>query len=375
MKIHYRGPFGQHTGYAQAGHDYLLALHLAGHEIDIEPLFEWDHLDRRYDLLRPLVERCEEPGWADVLICHAPPFGCARLADDELAPPPGVHRVAMTTWETSALPGNIGADLSRHFDCVMVPCEQNQRALVHGESELSKPCHVLPHCYDTSFWRQKERANGGTYAFYYVGAWNYRKNPRGVVMAFLSAFTKDDDVVLVLKTGGAQNIAAEIEGIKRSLNRPSYAPIELITGRLDDTQLLELHRSGDCFVSAHRGEGWGLGIFEAAVVGNPFIATGFGGPCDFNNPNFDSLLDFQQSPAMVPEEVVPTRVPGVSAVRRVDPTGIGGDQWWAEPNIWALRQLMQNQVRRVRSVRDDRISFQCSYGYGAVAHQFARLLG
>lgn len=374
MKIHYRGPFGQHTGYAQAGHDYLLALHRAGHELDIEPLFEWDHLDPRYHELTPMVERCELPGWADVLICHAPPFGCARLADEELAPPAGVHRVAWTTWETSQLPGAIGLDLSKHFDQIMVPCAQNQQAFVFGSTGVTRRCSILPHCFDPAFWPMKQASAAGPYTFYYIGAWNYRKNPRGVVLSYLSVFDKSDDVLLVLKVGGAQNVQAEIEAIKRSLNRPSYPAIELITGHLDDVSLRDVHLNADCFVSAHRGEGWGLGIFEAALVGNRFMATGFGGPTDYADSGWDYLVPYQRTPAMVPEELVPTHVPGVSAVRRVDPTGICGEQWWAEPDLWQLRRQMMSFATLGKDVRDDRVRFE-AYSYANIAELFWELVG
>jgi hypothetical protein len=38
--------------------------------------------------------------------------------------------------------------------------------------------------------------------------------------------------------------------------------------------MLELHRAGHIYVSASRGEGFGLGAVEAALYGHPVIGTG-----------------------------------------------------------------------------------------------------
>jgi short subunit fatty acids transporter len=53
---------------------------------------------------------------------------------------------------------------------------------------------------------------------------------------------------------------------------PSAAPVAVIAEhRLTDGEMLALHEVGDCFISLARAEGWGLGAFEAASLGNPVL--------------------------------------------------------------------------------------------------------
>jgi glycosyltransferase involved in cell wall biosynthesis len=79
-----------------------------------------------------------------------------------------------------------------------------------------------------------------------------------------------------------------------------------------------------------RGEGWGLGAFDAAAYGKPVVTTGFGGHLDY-------LAD---SPYLVGFELVPVR----------DPAGIPSyapNQRWAEPDVdhgaMLLREVAANR--------------------------------
>ena len=53
-------------------------------------------------------------------------------------------------------------------------------------------------------------------------------------------------------------------------------------GRLhDQAELIRLYKSCDAFVSAHRGEGFGMKILDAMACGLPVITPLFGGPTEF----------------------------------------------------------------------------------------------
>ncbi|MGH8800225.1 MAG: glycosyltransferase, partial [Casimicrobiaceae bacterium] len=71
------------------------------------------------------------------------------------------------------------------------------------------------------------------------------------------------------------------------------APIALVaaedvSGRTIDT----LHAVGDCYVSLTRGEGWGLGAYDAATLGKPVIITGWGGHLDYLGAGYPGLIAF-----------------------------------------------------------------------------------
>lgn len=50
---------------------------------------------------------------------------------------------------------------------------------------------------------------------------------------------------------------------------------------LDRQQVYKFHNTFDCFVSTHRGEGWGIPQCEAMLLGKPVVSTALGGIHEF----------------------------------------------------------------------------------------------
>jgi len=65
--------------------------------------------------------------------------------------------------------------------------------------------------------------------------------------------------------------------------------------RLQNTraQAYGLIAMGDCFVSLHRSEGFGLGLAEAMLMAKPVIATGYSGNLVFVNRKNSLLVDYE----------------------------------------------------------------------------------
>ena len=59
---------------------------------------------------------------------------------------------------------------------------------------------------------------------------------------------------------------------------------------------LKLLNSSDCYVSTHRSEGLGQGLYEAMKLGIPTISTGFGGNMDFMDTGSSYLLKYKNVP-------------------------------------------------------------------------------
>ena len=72
---------------------------------------------------------------------------------------------------------------------------------------------------------------------------------------------------------------------------------------LKRSELLAIHSFGDCYVSLHKGEGFGLTIFDAFNLNKEIITTNFGGQIDYLGKNykvsicFDRLLGAADLPA------------------------------------------------------------------------------
>ena len=128
------------------------------------------------------------------------------------------------------------------------------------------------------------------FVFYTIGRWDERKAVFLAIEAYLRAFTADDPVVLVVKTGprlemppgewGAGNpLSWTTPGRSRSLVRQFRTParVHSRSRRGPTTASPACTRRGDCYLTLARGEGWGIGAFDASAYGNPVVATGWGG--------------------------------------------------------------------------------------------------
>ncbi len=106
-----------------------------------------------------------------------------------------------------------------------------------------------------------------------------RKNPLGVLSAFMAAFEGQENVRLVLKCSHGQHDRRLLNQLRSAaLQHPSVRLIEDILPR---EEILDLLRACDVYMSLHRSEGFGLTIAEAMALGKPVIATDYGGSTDF----------------------------------------------------------------------------------------------
>ncbi len=119
-----------------------------------------------------------------------------------------------------------------------------------------------------------------------VGSTSARKNPRMVVQAFRDAFTGDENVFLVIKFHSTSLEPAITRDITRALKGADN--VLVIADRLTDHDMAQLQAACDCFVSAHRSEGYGLNIAEFMAQGKPVIATAYSGNMEF----FDDKTGF-----------------------------------------------------------------------------------
>jgi len=58
-----------------------------------------------------------------------------------------------------------------------------------------------------------------------------------------------------------------------------------------------LHHIGNCYVSPHCSEGWGLCLSDAMAHGNLVVATGYGGNMDFMTKENSLPVEYHMAPA------------------------------------------------------------------------------
>ena len=69
-----------------------------------------------------------------------------------------------------------------------------------------------------------------------------------------------------------------------------------VTDELSHEDIGLLHMAGDAYVSLSRGEGFGIGAYDAATAGTPVVMTAWGGHLDFLDPGHACLVDYELRP-------------------------------------------------------------------------------
>ena len=257
--------------------------------------------------------------------------------------------VAHTAWETDRIPKGWVGPLSQ-ADLIVVPSRFG--AEVIGASAVAVPVAVVPHVAPTveearpaAVWAD---VPDDAFVFYTVAEWTERKNVLATVEAYLCAFEGDRDVLLVVKTTHrdltarpslgrrAAGVGTSAWSLARLLGAHANPPaVKLVTRTLTPAEVAALHRRGDCYVSLARGEGWGLGSFDAAAHGNPVVTTGFGGQLDY----------LSESPYLVRYHLVAVEDPGGFP-------SYAPDQQWAAPDVDHAAALLREIAAQPAQARD-----------------------
>lgn len=161
----------------------------------------------------------------------------------------------------------------------------------------------------------------------------YRKNPLGVIRAFLHAFPNDEKVKLVIKAHSLDRVGDPNE--KRIWERiaalaAQCSRIIRLDRYVDDAHHAALLEGADCLVSLHRAEGFGYHMLEAMTLGTPVIATGYSGNMEFCNETTAYLIPYT-----------------LANIEHGQYHRASASQTWAEPDFAA-------SVAAMRRVRDDK---------------------
>lgn len=380
MKVLYYCALAQQNGYARAAEDYCLALHRAGVDIAVRPLYDCDldNLDDGYEDLRDLATRkLEDPTH---VIIHAMPPAAIRFARDTNISDAAARRIAVTTWETDRCPLDITDKLDEYFDAVITPSWMSAMALERAGAA------VLPHCFNPDIWRplvRSPRNSKDDYVFYTIGANSPRKNLEGLLKVYLTRFRADDPCALAVvcrDRAGVENLIQSIKDAAYDDGKRDFPLVGVVSDRLSTATLVELHEHSDCYVSLSRGEAWNLGAFEAAIMGNHVIATQGCGHRDFLSKEYDLIPSFETPAIAMSTATVKTLQVGgtvlpLQAVTRSRPDGVDGDQFWCEPDLKAAGDAMRlAMIERPRAQLERRKLLRDTFGYEAIGGEFKKLL-
>lgn len=291
--VTYYGHLFDASGYGQAARAYIHALHGAGVSLSVVDLMNHGR-QVRDELVESLLGRPIDP---DFHLFHGIPTYWARQAY------PLRNAIGMTVWETDTMPAQWRNALAHAID-VWLPCRFNVETF---QRELQTPIFQLPHAilpaHVNGHVVDPDRMLGTTpdeFVFYSMFEWQTRKGPIDTLRAYFSAFPAGGAVRLVLKVNGAAADAAARAVAEARAASGSTAAVTVIGDYWGDPEIAALHRRGNCYVSLHRGEGWGYPLFDAAAQGTPVIATGFSGPLDYLAGDGARLVPYTLAPVDQP---------------------------------------------------------------------------
>jgi glycosyltransferase involved in cell wall biosynthesis len=326
VNVAYQGPLLDYSGYGEANRHFVAALRAADVGVTGK-LVNYTKERADYGTLSPIVtEALENRDHYRIKIMHTTPDEFERLRE------PGKYHIAHFFWETDKIP-EIFAQGFQHVDEIWTGSEANKAAIIKGG--VDKPVHIIPQPIETvREWPEPyllPEFDG--YLFYSIFEWTDRKNPEALLRAYYEEFGNGENVGLLIKTyfrnftlSSKRMIRNAVDNIKRQYGE-KLPPVFLYLDLMDRQQIMRIHSTGDCFVSAHRGEGWGVPQVEAMVAGNPIISTGYGGVHEYLQPGKTAFL--------IPYEMEALR--GMAHSQRF----YGSDQLWANANVDALRQYLR----------------------------------
>ena len=277
IRCKYSGPFGDYTGYGEANRNAIMALDKAGVQVTTNKI-SYTSTEAEYGQSYRLAEKLEgKPMKYDIKILHVPSDGYLKFLE------PTKYHIGHLFWETD------GMSKTWVWNCNLMD-EIWTGGHVHKDNfqkaGVKVPIFVYPQSNQTDLKVQRPFNIPGHkgYLFYSIFQWIERKNPKALLNAYWKEFQGQDDVTLLLKVyrfgfdeNEHQQIRDDIISWKKELGMDTHPRVLLYFGLMSKSDIMRLHWTGDCFVSAHRGEGWGIPQVEASIVGNPMISTDLGG--------------------------------------------------------------------------------------------------
>jgi len=326
-KMLFVGPLKDFSGYASAARDYVRALDKANCTLVTRDLSydggNYSRSDREIELAN------RDTRDIDIVIQHTTP--------NEMEAKNGLFNVGAFCWETDRIP-DIWVQHLNKMQLVLVPCEENLQ--VARRCGVVVPVEKVHYACDVSRYQRDIKSFqipqiDRTFKFLAVCQYSKKKGLDPLLKAYLSEFTSQDKVSLILKTYFGPNDGQpeaqkmmEIVGIvKKMLRLNNYPPIHLIPQVLDFDKVDRLYATADCYCLPSRGEGWGVPHFDALGYGLPAIATEGTAPQEFITPECGWLVKSHMSPVVDmphPHEFLYT-----------------GIENWHEPEVGHLKTCMR----------------------------------
>jgi glycosyltransferase involved in cell wall biosynthesis len=187
------------------------------------------------------------------------------------------YRILYTMFESDKLPDD-WREYLEGADRILVPSFWCQQVF----KKFGFESEVVPLGYDDDVFqyvdRPDKRETRENFTFLHYNAFNIRKGFLEVFKAFVKAFSKDEPVRMVFKT--------TLETIPLPITKSEYPNIDIIRGKMNERELVDLLGRSDAFVYPSRGEGFGMTPLEAMATGLPTIVPNAHGISEYFDRDF-----------------------------------------------------------------------------------------
>ena len=306
-KIFYIGQSGT-SGYAKAAKGYIYDFYKQGNYVDWLPLkFDSSKESRSYiDLICKSLQIEHADLDYDEIYLHCTPDLWPVYRDVYSETFLNSKKViGYSVWETEKLPKSWIGFINNSVDILQVPSTFNKR--IYRKSGITIPIEIKPHL----FFKEKlfdkkdiqitsvdgKILDNNKFTFYNISEFTERKGIEDSLKVFSEVFGKNNDVQFLIKTHykdyKEENKNYVLDKISNYINKKN---IFVVIDKLSQDELNCFHSVGDCYISLHRGEAFGLVLHEAYCYGKKVVTTNYGGQTDFLGDNYEYYVNYNLQP-------------------------------------------------------------------------------
>jgi glycosyltransferase involved in cell wall biosynthesis len=234
-----------------------------------------------YDVVPPdNPQECVELWWGD------PQF--FRWSDE-----PVKAKVALALSEAHSIRAEGKQNVIRNLACSdMIICPSEFATTAFREAPFDVPIRIAFFGVDPDEFPFVEREWSGQLRFLHAGVTQFRKGSWLVPEAFISAFSRDDDVALTIASPRSSPMFTRLKS--------EYDGQRNITFHMTrEESTMSLYKKHHIYVSPHLSEGYGLMPVEAMSTGMAAIMARCSAPTEYFDKDYGSWIEMSEDYALI----------------------------------------------------------------------------